>query len=66
MSSDLRGLYPRHEPAVLVREPEGNLHGSIDEHYGLYMDLEFIDWNTRSIQTYTTLKLVAWNSGYFG
>jgi hypothetical protein len=58
MSTNLRGLHPKHEPAVLVRVPEGYLHGSIDEHYDLYIDLEFIDWDTRSVQVYTTLKLV--------
>jgi hypothetical protein len=54
----MRGLHPKHRPAVLVREPEGHLHGSVDEYYSLCMDLEFIDWDTRSTQVYTTSKLV--------
>ena len=59
MSSNLRGLHTEHEPAVLVKAPGGSLHGSLDEYYSLYIDLELIDRNTRSKQVYTTLKLVS-------
>lgn len=62
----MRGLHPKYGPAVLVREPEGHLHGSIDEHYDLYIDLESIEWDTRSSQVYTTLKLVPCNPEYLG
>lgn len=66
MDSNVRGLHPKSGTAVLVREPEGHFHGSIDEHYNLYIDLEFIEWATRSVQLYTTLKPVPCNPEYVG
>jgi hypothetical protein len=51
---------------MLVKEPGDHCHGSSDEHHGLYIDLEFIDWDVKSGQVYTTLKLVPKIPEYLG
>jgi hypothetical protein len=60
------GLHPDCEIAMLVKEPGGHLHGSSDEHHGLYIDLEFIDWAVESGRVYTTLKFVPKIPEYLG
>lgn len=46
-TNQLGGLHPDCETAMLVREPEGHFQGSLDEHYSLCIDLEFINWDIR-------------------